>query len=237
MLLAIFLENITKTMYTFYRIFLKGVLHIMDLNSTFITILNYDLSYLEFLVTLSGILNVYLLAKIKVSNYFWGIINVILSLFICYNVRMYSTMALQLYYLIMNIYGLWTWTRNSDTDDELKITANSKIYNLKALVISFFCFIALGFFLNNIHTVLPMLFREPESSPFVDSFITTLNIVAMYFMANKKIDHWYLWFIADFVSAIVFFVKDVKFVALQYLVFLFFAILGYIEWKKELEKA
>ena len=204
-------------------------------NSIFITIMGYNLSFLEFLTTIFGILNVYLIAKLKVSNYFWGILNVILTFIICYNVHMYSNMMLQIYYLIINIYGWWTWSKNTNTDDSLKVSTNSKNYNLKAIIISFLGFIILGFLLKNIHSILPTIFKEPESSPFIDSFITTLSIVAMYFMAKKKIEHWYLWFLSDSVSAIFFFIQGIKFLAFEYLVFLLFAFLGYIEWKKELK--
>lgn len=223
--------------YTSKRIFFKGV-NIMNLlnyfNGTFITILGYELSFLEFLATIFGILNVYLLAKLKVSNYFWGILNVILTFFICYKVQMYSNMALQVYYLIIDIYGLWIWSKKYDNNDELKVSTNSTVYNLKTSVIFLLGFIVLGFLLKNIHNILPVLFKTAESSPFIDSFITTLSIVAMYFMAKKKIEHWYLWFLADLVSAVFFYSQGIKFLALEYLVFLFFAFLGYIEWKKEL---
>ncbi len=216
--------------------FLKGFFYMDLLNNTFVTILGYKLSFLEFLATIAGIFNVYLLAKLKISNYFWGILNVILSFFIYYNVQMYSTMFLQVYYLVLNIYGLWMWSRSSDTDHQLKVSTNSKQYNIKAFIISFLGFIVLGFFLKNIHTILPQIFKQPESSPFFDSFITTLSIVAMYFSAKKKLENWYLWFVADFVSLIIFFDKDVKFISFQYLVFLFFAFIGFIAWKKEIKE-
>ena len=89
---------------------------------------------------------------------------------------------------------------------------------------------------KNIHIILPQFFKEPSSYPFIDALITTVSIVAMYFMAKKKIEHWYLWFIADLTSCIFFYSQNVKFFALEYFVFLFFAFLGYFEWKKELNK-
>ena len=108
------------------------------------------------------------------------------------------------------------------------------MYNLVAFIISAICFVFLGLFLKNIHVILPQFFKLPSSSPFIDAFITIVNIVAMYFMAKKKIEHWYLWFIADLTSSIFFYAQNVKFLALEYFIFLFFAFLGYFEWKKEL---
>lgn len=213
-------------------------MNFFDLGSTFITIWGYELSFLELLATVFGIFNVYMLAKIKVSNYFWGILNVILSFFIFFQIRMYSDMLLQVYYLGMNIYGWWTWLhpKNNVSSDsnQLKVSTNTGTYNMVALAITCIVFVTLGLLLKNIHVMLPSLFTKPSSSPFVDSFITTLSIVAMYFMAKKKIEHWYLWFIADLTSVIFCYMQNVKFLALEYFVFLFFAFLGYAEWKKEL---
>ena len=215
-------------------------MNLFNLNNTFITILGYNLSFLEFLTTIFGILNVYLVAKIKVSNYFWGILNVILSFFIFFQMQMYSDMFLQVYYLIINIYGWWTWLHPKKTEashnNQLQVSTNSKAYNLVAFVISSVGFVILGLFLKNIHILLPNFFKLSSSFPFTDAFITTVSIVAMYFMAKKKIEHWYLWFIADLTCAILFYTQNIKFLALEYFVFLFFAFLGYFEWKKELRK-
>lgn len=214
---------------------------LFNINNSFITILGYPLSFLEFLATIFGILNVYLLAKIRVSNYFWGILNVILSFFIFFQIQMYSDMALQVYYLVINIYGWWIWLHpckeSADNNNELKVSRNSAIYNSITFAVSFVAFILLGIFLKNIHIILPNLFKVPSSSPFVDSFITVVSIVAMYFMAKKKIEHWYLWFITDFTSMVIFYIQNVKFLALEYFVFLFFAFLGYAEWKKDMQSS
>lgn len=212
---------------------------LFNLDNTFITILGYPLSFLECLTTIFGILNVYLLAKIRVSNYFWGILNVILAFFIFFQIQMYSDMVLQIYYLIINIYGWWLWLHpcnvNADSNNQLKVSKNSALYNIIIFVIASVAFVLLGVFLKNIHIILPKIFNIPSSSPFVDSFITVVSIVAMYFMAKKKIDHWYLWFVTDFTSMVIFYIQGVKFLALEYFVFLFFAFLGYIEWKKEMQ--
>lgn len=215
-------------------------MNVLDLSSTLVTIWGYDLSFLELLTTIFGIFNVYMLAKLKVSNYFWGILNVILSFFIFFQIQMYSDMLLQVYYLFMNIYGWWAWLHprdNSTADNQLKVSTNSLRYNIITLLIATVGFLILGVLLKNIHTILPTLFTTPSRSPFVDSFITTLSVVAMYFMAKKKIEHWYLWFVADVTSVIFCYMQDVKFLALEYFVFLFFAFLGYAEWKKELKEA
>ena len=112
----------------------------LNLSSTFVTIWGYELSFLELLATIFGILNVYMLAKIKVSNYFWGILNVILSFFIFFQIQMYSDMLLQVYYLAMNIFGWWAWLHPKDdvasSDNQLKVSTNTDTYNTVAFIIA-----------------------------------------------------------------------------------------------------
>ena len=154
---------------------------------------------------------------------------------------MLPVIYLQIYYLIINIYGWWKWLHPNEADatsnNQLKISTNSRKCNLItfSFIFASLVLIIVVFFLEHIHVQLPQLFKLPSWSPFfTDCFITMVNIVAMYFMAKKKIEHWYLWFIADLTSAIFFYSQNVKFLALEYFVFLFFAFLGYFEWKKEL---
>ncbi len=43
--------------------------------------------------------------------------------------------------------------------------------------------------------------------PAWDSFITSLSIVATWMLARKIFEHWYLWIIVNFVSAVLFIIK------------------------------
>jgi len=55
-------------------------------------------------------------------------------------------------------------------------------------------------------------------------------------MANKKLENWTFWIAGNLVSIPLYFVKGYGFTGIQYLIFLVLAILGYISWKKLLNK-
>jgi nicotinamide mononucleotide transporter len=52
---------------------------------------------------------VILAARGKVSNYPVGLINIIFFFVVFYQVQLYSDMALQVYFFIINVYGWWKW--------------------------------------------------------------------------------------------------------------------------------
>jgi nicotinamide mononucleotide transporter len=58
----------------------------------------------------------------------------------------------------------------------------------------------------------------------------------MWLMANKKIEHWIFWIIGNLISIPLYFVKGLGFSSIQFTIFLILAIIGYMEWKKNLIK-
>ncbi len=74
-------------------------------------------------------------------------------------------------------------------------------------------------------------------TPYIDTFTTGIFFAAMWLMANKKLENWTLWIIGDILSVPLYFIKGYGFTGLQYAIFLILAIMGYFEWKKQLQKS
>jgi len=71
---------------------------------------------------------------------------------------------------------------------------------------------------------------------YFDTFTTGVFFAAMWLMANKKIEHWLLWIAGNIISVPLYFIKGLGFTGIQFIIFLILAILGYLEWKKHLNK-
>jgi len=54
----------------------------------------------------------------------------------------------------------------------------------------------------------------------------------MYWMAEKKLEHWIAWSVVNVVSIPLYLYKDMPLTALQYLVFLLFTFQGWKIWKR-----
>jgi len=82
----------------------------------------------------------------------------------------------------------------------------------------------------------PALHINPSAFPVWDAFTTAGGIVGTWMLAKKIIEHWIVWIVVDAVAIILYLSKALYPTTLLFLVFTIMAIIGYIEWKKELAK-
>jgi nicotinamide mononucleotide transporter len=68
--------------------------------------------------------------------------------------------------------------------------------------------------------------------PVRDSFITSLSIIATWMLARKIYEHWYLWIVVNFVSAVLFVTRGLYPTGILYVVYGIMSFVGLIEWKK-----
>jgi len=71
---------------------------------------------------------------------------------------------------------------------------------------------------------------------YIDIFTSGIFFTAMWYMANKKLENWTLWIIADVITVPLYTSRGLGMLALQYLIFTVLAVQGYIEWRKTLEQ-
>ncbi len=211
--------------------------YLFSIDYVFIKILDYPLSLLELLGTISGLLCVYLTAREKVICWPIGIVNIVFFFIMFYQVRLYSDMILQVYFLATTIYGWWNWKnpktkKDANKNNELKITMMSLRSILINLIIIIVATFLLGFFMSNIHTIIPQIFKDRAAFPFLDAFTTVGSINAQLLMAQKKRECWILWVIVDIVATIVYFMKGINLVAIEYIVFGIIAFTGFLSWDK-----
>src|SRR5688572_31840836 len=101
-------------------------MHFFDIESIFFTALGYEMSYLEFFGTLAGAIAVWLSAKANVWSWPIGIVNVVLSFFLFYQVQLYPDVFLQLFFFVANLIGWWRWVNpdpgEADRKKELRVS-------------------------------------------------------------------------------------------------------------------
>jgi nicotinamide mononucleotide transporter len=71
---------------------------------------------------------------------------------------------------------------------------------------------------------------------YIDIFTSGVFFVAMWFMANKKIESWIFWIVGDLITIPLYAYRGLGMLSLQYLIFTILAIQGYNQWKKSLVK-
>jgi nicotinamide mononucleotide transporter len=183
-------------------------------------------TWLEITGVITGLVCVYLAAINNIWNWPIAIISVAIYIFIFFDARLYADMGLQVYFLIMNIYGWYYWSKKPDTDEKtpvMRITGREIIGSVIAVIV--FTFI-LG----------SVLKYTSASYPFIDSFCTACSLVAQVFLARKVLENWLIWIFVDIIYVGVYIFKDLHLTAIMYTIYVGIALLGYIDWKKEYKK-
>lgn len=191
------------------------------------------MSYVELVGTIFYLWSVWLISIRRTLTWPVGIISVLLYMVLFYQIRLYSDTIEQIYYLGASIYGWVIW--NESPKDEGKIT--DVVYSNRKevifwIVITSICSVIVSFLMSRIHLLLPTIFPEAASYPFLDALTTIMSFTAMWLMAKKKIESWIYWIIIDVIGIWLYFVKDVKFISLLYVVLLFMAFNGFSSWRK-----
>jgi nicotinamide mononucleotide transporter len=211
--------------------------HFFDIDTPFFTILGYPLSYLEFFGLVTGIVAVVLSSLANVWSWPVGIANVVLSFFLFYQVQLYPDMLLQVFFFVTNLMGWWRWTHpareEEDRKRELKISHTPP---REALLYAATCaagIVALALFAQQLHHWLPSVFSQPSAAPYLDSTITILSVAATFLMIQKRMECWWVWIAVDVIATYVYFIRDIKFYSLMYLVFCLIAAFGFFHWLRE----
>ncbi|HHY2936560.1 TPA: nicotinamide riboside transporter PnuC [Enterobacter roggenkampii] len=206
----------------------------------------YDLSWIEAVGTLAGLLCIWLASLEKISNYAFGLINVTLFAIIFFQIQLYASLLLQLFFFAANIYGWYAWSRqNSQQEAELQIRW---LPLPKAIAWFVACVVAIGSMTVCINPVFAFLTRiavsvmsgiglnvtmpelQPDAFPFWDSCMMVLSIAAMILMTRKYVENWLLWVIINVISVAIFALQGVYAMSLEYLLLTFIALNGSRMW-------
>lgn len=206
---------------------------LLDVNNVAFTLMGYPMSYVELFGTLFYLWSVWLMARRRMLTWPVGIVSVLLYAALFYQIRLYSDALEQVYYLAASAYGWWHWRKSRRADDKNLVgvrysSPQGIVWGLGVTLVLSLC---LGFFMSRAHILLPALFPEPASYPFVDALTTVMSFTAMWLLARRRIESWLYWIVVDVIGIWLYYVKEVKFVSLLYVILLGLAINGLVSWK------
>jgi nicotinamide mononucleotide transporter len=223
------------------------------------TIINWiSDNYIELFGAVSGI--VYVFLEIRQRIWLWpvGIITSAVYILVFFSSKFYADMSLQVYYLGISLLGWYWWKKGagrasaslSTKGDGLKIegergrerdSATQEVgdnepeglvvtrLKLKTGVLLAILFIILY---GLMWVVLTKFTDSPV--PSWDAFITSLSVVATWMLARKIYEHWFLWIVVNFVSAVIFMVKGLYPTLVLYIVYGIMSFAGLVAWKKSI---
>jgi nicotinamide mononucleotide transporter len=180
---------------------------------------------IEIIAVFFGLLCVWSMKKESILAFPFGIINVLIYVYICFTAKLYAYAGINVFYFVMSVYGWYNWLRTGDNEEKVRITGCSdkeRIGNSIAILVFF--------------VVLWVLLKNFTDSvvPVWDAVTTAIYIVGMWLLARKKIENWILWIAGDFISIFLFAYEKLYFSSFQFLVFTVIAVFGFLEWRRKL---
>jgi nicotinamide mononucleotide transporter len=183
---------------------------------------------IEFIAFICGILSVWYAKKAHILVYPTGLIGTALTVYLLYQAEYFGDMMMNVYYSLMSIYGWYQWTRLKGTLPKYKISRTG----IRERYVGF------AFFLITVgvtYGVYRGFDYDMQWYSYVDTVTSGIFFTAMWYMANKKIEHWTLWIIGDVITVPLYAYRGLGMLSLQYLIFTFLAIQGLLAWRKSLK--
>ncbi len=183
---------------------------------------------IELLGAILGILYIFFSIRQNILTWPTGLLTSVLYVIVFFQAKFYADMGLQVYYVFISIYGWYFWVRGRKPKDKPQVPV--RVTNRKLQVILFGSSVVLYLI------ILYILLNYTDSDvPYMDTLTTALSIVATWMLAKKYIGHWLVWIFVDAVSAGLYIYKELWPTVILFAIYTVMAVLGYIEWKKDME--
>jgi len=167
---------------------------------------------------------VYLLLAVKQNIWCWlaWILSSCLYCYIMYSVGLYMESGLQVFYIVMGIYG-WSQWKQSKSDTVFEVFKWTPIKHCFSILLILFLTIASGYLLDQFTQAL---------LPFWDALTTWGAIMATYMVAKKVLENWLYWFAIDLISVFLFASRELYLTAFLFFFYLFIIVIGYRSWNQ-----
>ena len=180
---------------------------------------------LELIAVALGLINIVLIVRRNIWNYPFGIAMVICYAWIFYGSKLYSDALLQIFFLIVQLYGWWNWARAADGADDERIPVLTLGKANQLAILCLVVALSLGW-----GTMMAGL--TDAHYPYWDGTIAMTSVVAQILLARRYVENWILWIIVDILAIGLYWTKGLHPTAILYAIFLIVAVAGLYEWRK-----
>ena len=195
--------------------------------------LKWDSGLIGLISAMSGMLCVVLVAKGKISNFVFGIVNTATYAYISYGYGLYGESMLNaLFYLPTQFIGLWMWQRHRsvnkvrDEDIEIKrLSVKGWAVVIASVVVGAYAYM---------HVLMALDAQQVR----IDSVAVVMSVVAQILLTLRYAEQWVLWILVNLLSIVLWVVtlsqsggSDYT-MPVMWTAFLINSIYGWINWLK-----
>jgi nicotinamide mononucleotide transporter len=185
-----------------------------------------ETTWVQWLAVALGVAEVLLARVNNIWLYPAGILGTALSILLLMEVQLYAESLLNVYYIVMSVYGWVYWIKKRD-QPPVKITWSTRTEWIISLSISLGGWAVLYFLLR---------YFTPSNVPLWDAFVSSTAWAGMWLLARRKIENWIFLNISNLFAVPLLFYKKLPMFAVLTLFLFVVACFGYFDWKRKAVK-
>jgi nicotinamide mononucleotide transporter len=182
-----------------------------------------ETTWVQWLAVALGVAEVLLARSNNIWLYPTGILATALSILLLMEAQLYAESALNVYYVVMSIYGWIYWVKKRDLPP-VKITFSNRNEWIISLTISLGGWAVLYILLKNF---------TPSNVPVWDAFVSSTAWAGMWLLARRKVENWILLNVSNLFAVPLLFYKKLPMFAVLTVFLFVVAVFGYFEWRKQ----
>ena len=188
------------------------------------------MDFMQIFTLVTGV--IYIILEIRQKNFMWvvGVATSLAAMWVFFRQGLYASFGLNTYYLITAFIGLWQWRKAKETVKE--VNSGSDVIHLhrltwKTVMVSLLVTVAGTVALAEVMELL----ENPMS--FLDAAVAVLSAVATWWLVRAYLEQWWLWIIADAMSAVLCAMQGMWWMTALYAAYALSAVYGYYHWKRK----
>jgi nicotinamide mononucleotide transporter len=179
-------------------------------------------TWLEWLAVLLGVTEVLLAKANKVGLYPTGIAATLISIYLLLNADLYAECLLNVYYVVMSVYGWYHWIKRRNEPAVKVAYANKQEWVISLLIV----FVGWGLL------YLLLINFTKSTVPVWDAWVSSTAWAGMWLLARRKIENWVLLNVSNLFAIPLLYHKNLVMFALLTLILFVVAIFGFFEWRR-----
>jgi len=167
----------------------------------------------------------YLLLAVKENLWCWpaAFVSTAIYTILFFEVSLYMESALNIYYLLMAIYGWYQWQYLTEGKKVKPVNVWSVRKHLTIIASTSILIYLSGFLLEK---------YTSQEFAYIDSFTTWFAVITTYMVTQKVLENWIYWIVIDVVSISLYLQKGFALTSVLFVCYVVIAAFGWLKWKK-----
>ncbi|NHA07637.1 nicotinamide mononucleotide transporter [Mucilaginibacter sp. HC2] len=182
-----------------------------------------ETTWVQWLAVALGVAEVLLARVNNIWLYPAGILGTALSILLLMEAQLYAESLLNVYYIVMSVYGWVYWVKKRD-QPPVKVTWSTKTEWIISLTISLGGWAVLYFLLR---------YFTPSNVPLWDAFVSSTAWAGMWLLARRKVENWIFLNVSNLFAVPLLFYKKLPMFAVLTIFLFIVACFGYFDWKRK----